>query len=178
MDNRTLVDILMKIIIKYGKISVCTFDCPVRHVLTGDGKAISPELFFQTGKWNCVDVFSVEYGRLKRWGYKTSSQQTGWMWGFFHRISLFAGINSNMMFLYFYFCRDKTVPFVYLIRQLFPARLSKEILQFFLCQIVFYFYHRYPGKVFFSFSFFLYWTFFLQWFLFPFHPEQQEPLLH
>ena len=68
MDNRTLVDILMKIIIKYGKIPVCTFDCPVRHVLTGDGKSISPELFFQTGKWNCVDVFSVEYGRLKRWG--------------------------------------------------------------------------------------------------------------
>lgn len=125
MDNRTLVDILMKIIIKYGKIPVCTFDCPVRHVLTGDGKSISPELFFQTGKWNCVDVFSVEYSCLKRWRYKTSSQQTGWMWGFFHRISLFAGINSNMMFLYFYFCRDKTVPFVYLIRQLFPARLSK-----------------------------------------------------
>ena len=59
MDNRTLVDILMKIVIKYGKIPVCTFDFPVRHVLTGDGKSISPELFFQTGK--VCDVASSAY---------------------------------------------------------------------------------------------------------------------
>ena len=75
---------------------------------------------------------------------------------FCHAVPIFTCINTNMMFFHFYFCRDKTIPFIYLIWKLLPSVFSKTFLQFFFCQIMFHFYDRDPGKVCFPFSFFLY----------------------
>ena len=60
-----MINIPVQIIIEYGKIPFCTFDCPVCHVLSGDGNPISGKLFFQSGKWYSVDIFSIEYGYFK-----------------------------------------------------------------------------------------------------------------
>ena len=56
-----------------------------------------------------------------------------------------------MMFLYFYLCRSKTVPAVYLIGELLPAFPSESFLQFFFFHGMFHYNDREPFQVLFPF---------------------------
>ncbi len=63
-----------------------------------------------------------------------------------------SGIYLHMVFLHPDFRRGKAVPAVYFIRELFPAVLSKFILQFLIRHGMFHHNYRNPVQVFFPFA--------------------------
>lgn len=74
----------------------------------------------------------------------------------YHMSIFFVGINSDMMFLYLNFGRNKAISSGYGIRKLFPAVFAKLCSEFFLCHVMVNPFYGKPRHILFLFTFFLY----------------------
>ena len=99
----------MQVIIQRPETAFPKPDDPVCHVLSGNGKAIPFEFFFQPVQWNRIDILAVQDCSCQGGGNKASRKQFFRMWRFYHAVVCFTGINPDMVFLHLHFCRDKTV---------------------------------------------------------------------
>ena len=63
-------------------------------------------------------------------------EQSSGMFCLYHVSVLFVGIDSDVVFLYFHLCGNKTVSPGYGIRKLFPAVFTKLCCEFFLCHVM------------------------------------------
>ena len=70
LQHMVVIHFFMQVIIEDRKISVCTLDGPVCHVLPGDMQAVTFKLLFLTVKRDGIDVFCVHHCRLERRGYQ------------------------------------------------------------------------------------------------------------
>lgn len=66
------VHFFVQIIIEDCKVTVCTLDRPVRHVLSGNMQAVTLKLLLLAVKKHRIDIFGIYYGRFQRRGHEAA----------------------------------------------------------------------------------------------------------
>ncbi len=62
LQHMVTVHLFMQVIVEDRKITVCTLDCSVCHVLPGNMQAVTQKFLLLAVERHCIDIFDIHHG--------------------------------------------------------------------------------------------------------------------